>query len=141
MPEPAPSSSNPRPKPKKTPATSSDVVMETNDLLLEPSRSLGKGKSRSDDVGTVSATRSKSKQKRGFQDSPTKVHLDAKRVRKGDVDLAELVVDEDSLVDPQLVPGVVGKVSSWAMFLVHVCGLTCVGLRFLCSEDEEGEGR
>jgi len=83
------------------------------------SQSRDRGKGRAEDVGEVLSTRSKSKQKRVFHDSPTKVHPDAKRVRQDDaaseVDLVDLTVDEDSLVDPNLVPGIVGKVSSWVV--------------------------
>jgi len=114
VPVPEPSLSTPRPRPRRTPAASSDVAMEID--VPEPSQPVGKGKGRSDDVGG-GLTRSKSK--RALQDSPSKVHPDPKRARQDDevseVDLADLTIDEDSLVDPELVPGIVGKVSSWAV--------------------------
>jgi len=107
--------SNPRPTPRKVPAAGGDVVMESDVTIPESSQLRGKGKGRADEVGEGRSTRSSSKQKRGFQDSPTKVHPETKRVRKGDegweVDLAEVTVDEDSVVDLSHVPRLVGRVS------------------------------
>ena len=77
------------------------------------------------------------KHKRGFQNSPMKVHLKTKRARTGgkgsEVDLMELTVDEDSVIDTMLVPGLIGQVSVQEMIFSHftncwvyVCNL-CTG--------------
>jgi len=78
---------------------------------------------------------------RGFQDSPSKAHSDAKRAHKDGGDeglyLEDCVFEEDSMLDLALIPRVTGKVR--LLRDGSDCLLTVVpGLRPVLSEEEEG---
>lgn len=118
-----------------------------------PSKTPKKGKGHSQSEGKKSAGVVKthgeqvdarvSGSKRVLQDSPTRVDVPAKRLRVGgestgervvsaDINLGEYTFDRDSVVNPELVPRVVGKVGTSAMARED-CTDHTVGLRLLCS--------
>ena len=123
------------PGPSKTPKK------RKGDLQSEGKKSAGVVKTRGEQADArVSGS------KRVLQDSPTRVEVPAKRLRVGgkstgkrvvstDINLGEYTFDEDSVINPELVPRVVGKVGASAM-VREDCADRTVGLRLLHSWGE-----
>ena len=109
--EPPPAQPRPKPTRREPRIEDEDVEMVSELGTPAPGLSSNKGKGR--------AATSKSRGKREFQDSPSKTHPDPKRKRRGGeesdvefVDLKGISVAEDGEIGPEVVPEIVGKVST-----------------------------